>query len=129
MDTGWGPQDVSQPSKDPVVAATQTVLVAECRFLCGWVVVRCARPVSWGVIRMGKVARSLCEAEIVSIDEGCKFMEHHCHVLADMECPDVSPPCSMIMRGQLRGPDPAPTSGCGTSTSTRVLCRSDGKRV
>lgn len=33
-DANWGPQDASQPSSDPVVAAAETVLVRECRSLC-----------------------------------------------------------------------------------------------
>lgn len=45
---------------------------------------------------MGKVACSLCKAEIVSMDDGCKYVEHHCHVLADMECPDVSAPTPLF---------------------------------
>lgn len=92
----WDPQDALQPSKDPAVAATQMVSVNKCRSLCGWVVTRCAGLVLWGIIRIGKVACSLCEAEIMSTDERCKFVKHHWHVLAELECADVSSPTPMF---------------------------------
>lgn len=89
---GWGPQDALHPPKDPARAALKTVTVAECRSLCGYILARCAGLILWGVIRMRKVTHSFCEAEIVSMDEGCKFVEHHRHVLADLDCNNASLP-------------------------------------
>jgi hypothetical protein len=47
-------------------------------------------PIAWGCTREPKTSRSSCEAEIFSMDEGCKTSEMLYHLMTNLKLPDVT---------------------------------------
>ena len=76
-DAGWGPQDASQPREND----DRIVTIDECKSLLGNISIRMGGPLDWSTIREKRPSRSTCEAEIKSVDEGCKKVEtiHNLH--------------------------------------------------
>jgi hypothetical protein len=85
-DANWGPQDASHPRPDVI----QYITPKEVRSLLGHCVTRMGGPIAWGCMREGKASRSSCQAEIFSMDEGCKTLENTHHILEDLGLADVT---------------------------------------
>ena len=77
-DANWGPQDASTSRPG------QTITMDECRSLLGHIVIRMGGPLIWDCLREPKSSRSVCQAEILSMDEGCKSLQMIRHVLEDL---------------------------------------------
>ena len=65
-DANWGQQDASTPFPG------QTITPDECKSLLGHIVTRMDGPLVWDYMREPRSSRSVCQAEILSMDEGCK---------------------------------------------------------
>jgi hypothetical protein len=53
-------------------------------------VTRMNGPIAWGCLREKRTSRSSCEAEIKSMDEGCKTLENLHLLMEDLGLPDVT---------------------------------------
>jgi hypothetical protein len=85
-DANWGPQDASHPNP----ARPQTIVKEEVRSILGHCVTRMNGPIAWGCMREKRTSRSSCEAEIKSMDEGCKTLENLHLLMEDLGLPDVT---------------------------------------
>ena len=109
-DANWGPQDASTP------LPFQTITPDECRSLLGHVVIRMGGPLVWDCMREPRSSRSVCQAEILSMDEGCKSTLMIRHVMADLKMIETSKPTPLYNdnRGAVDW-----SSGCNISKRLR----------
>ena len=109
-DANWGPQDAS------TALPGQTITDDECRSLLGHIVIRMGGPVAWDCMREPKSSRSVCQAEILSMDEGCKSTLQVRNISIDLSLPEVLKPTPLFNdnRGAVDW-----SSGCNISKRLR----------
>ena len=109
-DANWGPQDASHPKPN------ETITQDECRSLLGHIVLRMGGPVLWDCKREPRSSRSVCQAEILSMDEGCKSTLKIRNLLEDLSIPEANKPTPLFNdnRGAVDW-----SSGCNISKRLR----------